>query len=98
MRLAEPSMLVDINAVPELSYVRSGDDGVRVGALARHAEVESDQQARRVQPLLGMALREVAHPVIRNRGTTVGSIVHADPAAEMPVVLTLLEGQVTAVS
>ena len=98
MRLAAPSMLVDINAIPELSYVRSGDGGVRVGALARHADVEADPDARRVQPLLGMALRQVAHPTIRNRGTTVGSIVHADGSAEMPVVLALLEGSVTAVS
>ncbi len=98
MRLAEPAMLVDINGIAELSYVRCGPDGVHVGALARHAEVEADLDARRVQPLLGMALREVAHPVIRNRGTTVGSIVHADPAAEMPLVLTLLEGRVTAAS
>jgi carbon-monoxide dehydrogenase medium subunit len=71
---------------------------VRVGALARHAEVESDPDARRVQPLLGLALQQVAHPTIRNRGTTVGSIVHADPSGEMPVVLTLLGGRVTAVS
>jgi carbon-monoxide dehydrogenase medium subunit len=98
MRLAAPALLVDINGLAELSYVRSGAAGVHVGALARHAEVEADPDAHRVQPLLGMTLREVAHPVIRNRGTTVGSIVHADPAAEMPVVLTLLGGHVTAVS
>jgi carbon-monoxide dehydrogenase medium subunit len=98
MRLASPAMLVDINGIAELSYVRSGHDGVHVGALARHAEVEADLDARRVQPLLGLALRQVAHPTIRNRGTTVGSIIHADPAGEMPAVLTLLGGQVTAVS
>jgi carbon-monoxide dehydrogenase medium subunit len=98
MRLAAPAMLVDINGIRELAYVRSGGDGVHVGALARHAEVESDPDAGRVQPLLGLALRQVAHPTIRNRGTTVGSIVHADPAGEMPVVLTLLGGRVTAVS
>ena len=98
MRLAAPRMLVDINGIEELSYVRSDDEGVHVGALARHAEVESDVEARRVQPLLGLALRQVAHPTIRNRGTTVGSIVHADANAEMPSVLALLDGTVTAAS
>jgi len=98
MRLAAPEMLVDINAIEELSYVRAAADGVRVGALARHAEVQTNVEARRVQPLLARALALVAHPTIRNRGTTVGSIVHADAAAEMPVVLRLLDGSVTAAS
>ncbi len=95
MRLASPALLVDINAVPDLDHVVCDDDGVRVGALARHAAVEADSEARRTQPLLSLALRNVAHPTIRNRGTTVGSLVHADAAAEMPVVLSLLEGWVT---
>ena len=98
MRLAAPRLLVDINGLAELAYVRTSADGVRVGALARHAEVESDEEARRVQPLLSQALRLVAHPTIRNRGTTVGSLVHADASAEMPVVLALLGGSVTAAS
>jgi 2-furoyl-CoA dehydrogenase FAD binding subunit len=98
MRLAAPSLLVDINGIEELSYVRGSGDGVRVGALARHADVLRDQDARRVQPLLGQALRLVAHPTIRNRGTTVGSIVHADASAEMPAVLALLGGRVTVAS
>ncbi len=98
MRLAAPGMLVDINGISELAYVRSGADGVRVGALARHADAEADPDARRVQPLVSKALRMVAHPTIRNRGTTVGSVVHADAAAEMPAVLALLGGTVTAAS
>jgi carbon-monoxide dehydrogenase medium subunit len=91
-------MLVDINALPDLGHVRVAEDGVRVGALARHAEVLASSEAGRSQPLLGMALRHVAHPTIRNRGTTVGSIVHADAAAEMPMVLRLLEGSVDVAS
>jgi carbon-monoxide dehydrogenase medium subunit len=98
MRLAAPAMLVDINGIAELAHVTSDGSGVRVGALARHAEVEADADARRVQPLLSQALRLVAHPTIRNRGTTVGSIVHADPSGEMPVVISLLDGRVTAAS
>ena len=98
MRLAAPSMLVDINALPDLGHVRVAEDGVRVGALARHAEVLASAEAARAQPLLAMALSHVAHPTIRNRGTTVGSIVHADAAAEMPMVLRLLEGSVDVAS
>jgi CO/xanthine dehydrogenase FAD-binding subunit len=98
MRLAAPEVLVDINGLTELAYVSTDDDGVRVGALARHAQVERDADAARVQPLVAEALRLVAHPTIRNRGTTVGSIVHADAAAEMPMVLALLGGHVTAAS
>ena len=94
MRLAAPHHLVDINRIAELSYVRCDSAGVHVGAVARHADVESDDDAARVQPLLRRALALVAHPTIRNRGTTVGSLAHADPAAEMPAVLALLGGSV----
>lgn len=92
MRLAAPSVVVDINAVPGLDTIEVGDDGVRVGALARHAAVLASVDVRRVQPLVPMALAHVAHATIRNRGTTVGSLVHADAAAEMPMVLVLLGG------
>jgi 2-furoyl-CoA dehydrogenase FAD binding subunit len=94
MRLAAPTMLVDINGLPDLAAIDAGPDGVRIGALARHADVLAHTEARRCQPLLAEALRHVAHPTIRNRGTTVGSLVHADAAAELPVVLKLLGGSV----
>ena len=94
MRLAAPEHLVDINRLAELGYVRVEDGQVRVGALARHAQVLADPAAAAAQPLLAKALRFVAHAAIRNRGTTVGSIVHADPAGEMPAVLAVLDGAV----
>ena len=94
MRLASPSRLVDINGLPGLDSVEAGPDGVRIGALARHADVLASDDVRRVQPLVSLALANVAHATIRNRGTTVGSIVHADAAAEMPMVLRLLGGSV----
>jgi aerobic carbon-monoxide dehydrogenase medium subunit len=94
MRLAAPENLVDINRLAELGYVRVEDGQVRVGALARHAQVLADPAAAAAQPLLAKALRYVAHAAIRNRGTTVGSIVHADPAGEMPAVLAVLDGAV----
>ncbi len=92
MRLAAPSALVDLNGIPGLDSIDVDDAGVRIGALARHADVLAAEDVRRVQPLVPMALAHVAHATIRNRGTTVGSLVHADAAAEMPVVLTLLGG------
>ena len=87
MRLAAPATLVDVDRLPDLDTVRVTDDEVRVGALARHADLLAHAGAREAQPLLAMALSHVAHATIRNRGTTVGSIVHADAAAEMPAVL-----------
>jgi carbon-monoxide dehydrogenase medium subunit len=95
MRLAAPGHLVDINHVRGLDGVRSADAGVWVGAAARHADVERDRAAFAAVPLLRQALVHVAHPTIRNRGTTVGSLAHADPSAEMTAVLALLGGTVT---
>lgn len=94
MRLAAPHHLVDINRLADLDYVRVDDSAVRVGALARHARVLDDDRAQAAQPLLAQALRLVAHATIRNRGTTLGSIVHADPSGEMTAVLALLGGSV----
>jgi aerobic carbon-monoxide dehydrogenase medium subunit len=94
MRLAAPGHLVDVNHVADLDAVTVDGAGVRVGALARHARVERDQAAHTAVPLLRQALSQVAHPAIRNRGTTVGSLVHADPSAEMTAVLALLGGSV----
>lgn len=98
MRLAAPSMLIDINALPDLDHVTCDSTGVRIGALARHADVLASVEAAESQPLMALALSHVAHPTIRNRGTTVGSLVHADAAAEMPMVLRLLEGSVDVAS
>jgi aerobic carbon-monoxide dehydrogenase medium subunit len=95
MRLAAPGHLVDINHTAGLDGIRVGHDGVYVGALVRHATLEHDSAVHAVQPLLRQALVQVAHPTIRNRGTTVGSLVHADPAGEMTGVLALLGGTVT---
>jgi aerobic carbon-monoxide dehydrogenase medium subunit len=98
MRLAAPAHLVDVNWLGELDEVARGPEGVRVGALARHARVERDPGAAEAVPLLGQAIADIAHAAIRNRGTVVGSLVHADPAAELPAVLVLLGGWMELVS
>lgn len=93
MRLAAPKVLVDINRLgAELDRIEVDDQAVRVGALVRHARLVRPGSPAAAVPLLAEATRHVAHPTIRNRGTTVGSLVHADPAAELPAVLVLTGG------
>jgi carbon-monoxide dehydrogenase medium subunit len=98
MRLATPTALVDINPVAELTAIeleRQTDPGaVIVGAGVRHAALERHDAVDRACPLLRQALRLVAHPVVRNRGTVCGSIAHADPAGELTAVLAVLGGTV----
>lgn len=94
MRLAAPAGLVDIGWLDELDTVEVTDGEVRVGARVRQARLHRDDEVAATLPLLREALSWVAHPVIRNRGTVVGSIVHADPAAELPAVIALLGGSV----
>lgn len=96
MRLASPDHLVDVNGVAGLDTVEVTDTHVRVGALVRHAGLERHEGAAAALPLLRQALRNVAHPAIRTRGTTVGSIAHADPSGEMPAVTVLTDGVVEA--
>ena len=94
MRLASPGHLVDINRIAGLDAIDVTPGSVRVGALVRHAALEHSEDAYAAAPVLRQALAHVAHPVIRNRGTTVGSIAHADAAGEMPAILALTDGVV----
>jgi carbon-monoxide dehydrogenase medium subunit len=93
MRLARPGVLIDLNSVAELSYIRSWDGGLAIGAMTRDAMLEHDATAAARLPLLVEAVHCVGHPAIRNRGTVGGSIAHADPAAELPSVLLALDAQ-----
>jgi aerobic carbon-monoxide dehydrogenase medium subunit len=94
MRLAAPAALIDINTVTGLDAITVDDHAVTVGATVRHAALERHAGAAAACPLLRQALRLVAHPVIRNRGTVCGSIAHADPAGELTAVLAVLGGTV----
>jgi aerobic carbon-monoxide dehydrogenase medium subunit len=96
-RLAQPALLVDLRRVPGLDGISDANGHVRIGAMVRQRRAEeSDVLAKRC-PLVADALRHVAHPQIRSRGTVGGSIAHADPAAELPAVLVALDGRVRAV-
>jgi CO/xanthine dehydrogenase FAD-binding subunit len=90
LRLAQPELIVDINGVMELDYIRADDGPLRIGAMTRQVTLERSDLVRRRWPLLHKAIRLVGHHQIRSRGTVGGSVVHADPAAELPVALTAL--------
>ena len=89
-RLARPTVLVDLNGLDELAYVRPANGGLSIGAMTRHSTLETDPQVARAAPLLHAAAGYIAHPQIRNRGTLGGTLAHADPAAELPVVAVAL--------
>jgi carbon-monoxide dehydrogenase medium subunit len=93
-RLAQPSVLVDLNNVSVLSYIQpASDGGVRVGAMTRQREVEHDSVIAETAPMIHAAMPRIAYPQIRNRGTLGGSIAHADPSAELPAATVALEGR-----
>ena len=97
-RLARPAHLVDITGLGELAGIAERDGGFAVGATVRQADAERDPALRERCPLVPLALRHVAHHVIRNRGTVCGSLAHADPAAELCAALLALDGHVVASS
>jgi carbon-monoxide dehydrogenase medium subunit len=92
-RLLHPEVLVDINRVKELDFLSEKDGRLRIGALTRHRTVASSKLISEKWPVLSAAAAEVAHPAIRNRGTFGGSVAHADPAAEFPMITMLLDAE-----
>ena len=92
-RLVQPAVLVDINNIPELSYIETHGKGVRLGAMVRHSQAEKDPLIKKGAPLIHETMPQIATVQIRNRGTIGGSLAHADPSAELVVVSTALEAQ-----
>ena len=97
-RLARPSALIDINRVPGLDTLSYDGDGLSVGATVRHARLERDRTTGPLAALLGSVAGWVGHLPIRVRGTVLGSLAHADPAAEWPLVTRVLDGELVATS
>jgi CO/xanthine dehydrogenase FAD-binding subunit len=97
-RLLRPTVLVDITRVPGLAYVAPDERGVRIGALTRHRVLETDALVRERFAVLAQAMTHVAHLAIRNRGTIGGSLAHADPAAELPMLAVLLDARIEVAS
>ena len=95
MRLSAPEVLVDIGRVPGLAGIEETDDGLRIGAMTRHADVEASDLVASHAPLIASAMPHIAHPAVRNRGTFGGSIALADPAAELPACAVALGARMT---
>jgi CO/xanthine dehydrogenase FAD-binding subunit len=94
-RLARPEVLVDVNRVAELAYVRPLQSGVAIGALTRQHALERAEVIRTKLPIVAEACRLIGHLPIRHRGTVGGSLAHADPASELPAVMVALEAELT---
>jgi CO/xanthine dehydrogenase FAD-binding subunit len=92
-RLLRPSILVDINRIAGLSSIEETADSIRIGALTRHYQLETSPVIARHFPVVSCAMTHVAHLAIRNRGTIGGSLSHADPAAELPMLALLLDAE-----
>lgn len=84
LRLAQPSVLVDIGRITDLSYIRDGGDHIAIGALTRHMDIETSSVLAEHAPLLAHAASHVGDPQVRHRGTIGGSICHSDPASDLP--------------
>ena len=95
MRLSAPEVLVDIARVEGLAGIEDTGDALRIGAMTRHADVETSALVATHAPLIASAMPHIAHPAIRNRGTMGGSIAFADPAAELPACAVALEARMT---
>ncbi|MED2974196.1 FAD binding domain-containing protein [Fictibacillus sp. B-59209] len=95
MRLARPKVLIDINQIKELNYIQITDSVIRIGGMTRHFQVEESKEIAEVCPLLTEGMKLIGHSQIRSRGTIGGSVVHADPTAELPVMLTTLGASIT---
>lgn len=95
-RIHQPEVLIDLNRVPEMSYIREDENVIRVGAMTRERHLEFDDLIARRTPLLHETVPFIAHPQIRNRGTLGGSLVNADPAAELPVLMLALNARLKA--
>jgi carbon-monoxide dehydrogenase medium subunit len=93
-RLAAPSTIIDLNRIPSLAYIKDEGDHVSIGAMTRQRTIEFSAVVADKLPLLNQAIKLVGHLPTRSRGTIGGSIANADPAAEIPMVLQALDGDV----
>jgi carbon-monoxide dehydrogenase medium subunit len=93
LRLARPSMLVDVGRLGELSYVRDGGEHIAIGALTRHRDVRDDPLLQQQCPIVAHAAGLIGDPQVRNRGTIGGTIAHGDPASDLPAVILAIDGE-----
>jgi aerobic carbon-monoxide dehydrogenase medium subunit len=97
LRLAQPRLLVDIGRIPGLSYVRTENGQIAIGAMTTYREIQLSDEIHKQAPVLAEAAHEVGDPQVRAKGTLAGALAHADPAGDLPAVVLALGGSVRAV-
>src|SRR5258708_3613903 len=98
LRFAQPALILDIGRIPGLADIKRDDGHVRVGALARHVDIERSEELAKLVPLMVEAVRWIADPLVRNRGTLVGSVCHADPSGDWGSIMLALNAELVASS
>lgn len=94
LRFASPAVIIDINGIPDLDYVKEEDGVLKIGALAREASLEHSQIVQQKFPLMADAVKVIADPQVRNRATVAGNLAHGDPANDQPAVMLALGAEV----
>jgi CO/xanthine dehydrogenase FAD-binding subunit len=98
LRLAYLDVLIDLSRIADLAQIEDNETSLAIGAMTRQRTVEESKQVRERVPILVEAVRHIGHPQIRNRGTVGGSIAHADPAAELPLICVLTDSRIALAS
>src|SRR5450756_1974133 len=96
LRFAQPQLIVDIGRIPGLAEIKRDDGHVRIGALARHVDIERSKELAKLVPLMVEAVHWIADPLVRNRGTLVGSVCHADPSGDWGSIMLALNAELIA--
>jgi len=98
LRFAQPALIVDIGRIPGLDGIKRDDGHVAIGALARHVDIERSQELAKLVPVMAEAVHWIADPLVRNRGTLVGSVCHADPSGDWGSIMLALNAELVAQS
>src|SRR5712692_10526289 len=98
LRFAQPALIVDIGRLPAMADIKRDDGHVRIGALVRHVDVERSKELAKLVPLMVEAVHWIADPLVRNRGTVVGSVCHADPSGDWGSIMLALNAELVAQS
>ena len=98
LRLAQPTLLVDIGRIKDLSYIREAGDRIAIGAMTTHGDIAGSQLLRKASPLLALAAAHIGDTQVRNRGTVGGSLAQAHPSADYPAAVLALDAEIVAQS
>jgi aerobic carbon-monoxide dehydrogenase medium subunit len=96
LRFAQPQLIVDIGRIPGMTEIKRDDGHVKIGALARHVDIERSKELAKLLPVMVEAVRWISDPLVRNRGTLVGSVCHADPSGDWGSIMLALDAELVA--